>query len=329
MTRRVPPRWWRLGFSIITLLVAARIFFTRSNSILHSHPALLVTLIVVVVGASAVAGSSVLTRTGRVEPDAGPADAAKTRSTSSRLRAIIQGVEIVGVVLLIGSLLYLRPAAASDVAIEAMAGGPAVTIVESTTRIELRPTAAARTTGLVFYPGALVDPRAYVPNLTPLAAAGYPVVILKLPFDIAFFDVGGAYRAMDAEPAVTRWAIGGHSLGGVAASSVAGGSDARVRGLLLWASYPSSSLADQTRLEVTSISGANDGLATPAKIDAAKAKLPPDTQYVVVDGAVHSFFGDYGEQSGDGVPTISRDEAQRQIRTASLDLMHRVDTALP
>ena len=39
-----------------------------------------------------------------------------------------------------------------------------------------------------FYPGAKVDPRAYVPNLTPLAAAGYPVVVLKLPYNIAFFS---------------------------------------------------------------------------------------------------------------------------------------------
>ena len=75
---------------------------------------------------------------------------------------------------------------------------------------------------------------------------------------------------------------------------------------------------------MTSISGSNDGLATPAKVDAAKAKLPPDTRYVVIDGGIHSFFGDYGLQSGDGTPSVSRHAAQEQIQTATLELMQRV-----
>ncbi len=334
MARRANVHWWRLGFAVITLLVAARIFFTRANSILHSHPALLITLILVVAGASAVAWTSVFALPRRGSPPTDEADAAGMPDDAdaparprSRWRPVIQGIEIVGVLLLLASLLYRRPAAASDLAIDAMAGTAAVTVTDSTTRIELRPTGTARPTGLVFYPGALVDPRAYVPNLTPLAAAGYPVVIIKLPFDIAFFDLNGAYSVMDANPQITRWVVGGHSLGGVAASMVAGGSDPRVHGLLLWASYPSTSLADRTTLAVTSISGSNDGLATPAKVDAAKVKLPPDTQYVVVQGGTHSFFGDYGEQSGDGVASIAREDAQRQIQAASLDLLERVDTA--
>ena len=206
-----------------------------------------------------------------------------------------------------------------------MAGSPEVTVTDSATRIELRPTGTARTTGLIFYPGAKVDPHAYVPNLTPTAAAGYPVVILKLPYNIAFFDPSGADHVMDANPEIVRWVVGGHSLGGVVASSVADGTDDRVRGLLLWASYPNGSIADQTSLQVTSISGSNDGLATPAKIDAAKPRLPPDTRYVVIDGAIHSFFGDYGVQSGDGTPSITRERAQTRIRAATLDLLRRVD----
>ena len=231
--------------------------------------------------------------------------------------------------MLLGGLVYFRPLTASSVAIGSMAGSPDVTVTDSATRIALRPAGAARTTGLVFYPGAKVDPRAYVPNLSPLAAAGYPVIILKLPYNFAFFDRNGAYRAMDADRQITRWAVGGHSLGGVVASSVAGSNDTRVRGLLLWASWPNRSIADKTSLQVTSISGSNDGLATPAKIDAAKPKLPPDTRYVVIDGANHSFFGDYGLQSGDGTPTITRDQAQTQIRAASLDLLQRVEAAAP
>jgi hypothetical protein len=122
---------------------------------------------------------------------------------------------------------------------------------------------------------------------------------------------------------VARWEVGGHSLGGVVASSYAGGGHAGVVGLLLWASYPSASLADDHSLLVTSVSASNDGLATPAKIEAAKPLLPPDTRYVVVEGAVHSDFGDYGTQRGDGTPTITKAEAQGQIEAASLELLRR------
>ena len=39
--------------------------------------------------------------------------------------------------------------------------------------------------------------------------------------------------------------------------------------------------------------------------------------YVVVPGAVHSFFGDYGPQADDGTPTADRDAAQAEITKAT------------
>ena len=317
MCRRSPPRWWRFGFAILSLVVALGILLTTWSATLASHPAYLITLLVVAVGAAIAVVTSFVGRPGARRRDRRP----KRRW----VRRVAHGVEIFAVLVLLGGLVYFRPLTASSVAIDSMAGSRDVTVTDSATRIALRPVSAARTTGLVFYPGAKVDPRAYVPNLSPLAAAGYPVIILKLPYNFAFFDRNGAYRAMDADRQITRWAVGGHSLGGVVASSIAGSNDTRVRGLLLWASWPNHSIADRTALQVTSISGSNDGLATTAKIDATKNRLPPDTRYVVIHGAIHSFFGDYGLQSGDGTATITRDQAQAQIRAASLDLLRRVD----
>lgn len=323
MYLRRPPRWWPLGFTTLTLLVLGGIVIPRSGAIVASHPAYLLTLLAVTVAAIAIGAANLFCR---AEASAETSTETSTEERPRR-RPVVRGLEAFGIVVLLAALVYLRPLPASSVAVAAMAGGPGVTVVDGATRIELRPTAAARPTGLVFYPGALVDPRAYVPNLTPLAAAGYLVVILKLPYNIAFFDPRGAVAVMDAEPGISRWAVGGHSLGGVVASSAAAGTDPRVGGLLLWASYPNTSIADQTSLQVTSIFGSADGLATPAKIDASKVKLPPDTQYVEIVGGVHAFFGDYGDQAGDGTPTTSRDDAQRQIQAASLALLQRVDAA--
>ena len=94
--------------------------------------------------------------------------------------------------------------------------------------------------------------------------------------------------------------------------------------MLLWASYPAQSLAAGDTLAVTSVWGTKDGFTTRDDIKASRADLPAKTAFVRVKGAVHGFFGDYGEQPGDGTPTISRREAQRTIVAATVDLLGRV-----
>ena len=41
----------------------------------------------------------------------------------------------------------------------------------------------------------------------------------------------------------------------------------------------------------------------------------------MIDGAVHSSFGDYGDQPGDGIATIDRSAAQSEITKAALTLL--------
>jgi dienelactone hydrolase len=128
---------------------------------------------------------------------------------------------------------------------------------------------------------------------------------------------------------VTRWVVGGHSLGGTVAaieaeSSTADGLQGVAAGLLLYASYPATDMSDTLGSAVLSISASDDGLATPADIDASKANLPPNAEFLVIDGAVHAYFGDYGPQPGDGTPTISHDDARRQISDASVGFVHQL-----
>jgi len=312
--RRTPPRWWLLGPSAAALVVVVVILATRWGAVTASQPAYLLTLLFIGVAAAVGLGSSLVRLRDRPAPE---------RPRWRVVTARVAGVVATAVVLL--GLLWLRPLPATDVAVASMAGSPSVRVVDSTSTIALDPTGHTTRTGLVFYPGALVDPRAYVPLLSTLAARGFTVVVVKPPYNIAFLATGAPTGIIAGHRSVTRWVVGGHSLGGVAASSYAGGGHTGVDGLLLWASYPASSLADATSLAVTSVSAGNDGLATPAKIEAAKGDLPAHTRYVVVEGAVHAYFGDYGTQRGDGTPTIGRTEAQRQIEAASLDLLQRVD----
>ncbi|MDN5767155.1 MAG: alpha/beta hydrolase [Humibacillus sp.] len=273
------------------------------------HPAHLITLGVVALVGILLIGRELRLRRPANEPTRGPA-----------LRVIGRTVAALAAVATIGVLVYLKPFSATPAAIAAMAEAPGARVLDSPTQIALEPQTAPVKSGLVFQPGARVDPRAYVPLLQQVSRTGVLVVIVKQPFDIGFTAIGAPSPIIAAHPEVKSWAVAGHSLGGVAASSFVGGHADTVKGLVLWASFPLGSLAD-TSLKVASISGTNDGLATPADIDASKADLPASTVFTPVEGSVHAFFGDYGAQPGDGTPTVSRDVAQQQIVAATVALM--------
>ena len=73
-------------------------------------------------------------------------------------------------------------------------------------------------------------------------------------------------------------------------------------------------------LPALSIYGTRDELATASVVRGAAEQLP-SASFVAVEGGSHAYFGDYGEQPGDGVPTVSRDVAQRQIAAATADFL--------
>ena len=93
---------------------------------------------------------------------------------------------------------------------------------------------------------------------------------------------------------------------------------------MLLAAYPSdsTSLVDAP-FPAVSLLAANDEVADAAKVRGGLGRLPADTRLVTVDGAVHSFFGRYGPQAGDGVPTVMRAEAEGAIATELLRFFER------
>lgn len=177
---------------------------------------------------------------------------------------------------------------------------PDIEITDTSGAIILSPAGTEPDTGLVFIPGAKVDPWAYANNLQGLVAEGDVAVVITKPWlNLAFFDLRPLEAFTDLVPEVDTWAVGGHSLGGVRACQLAGDADA----LVLFASYCATDLSDSD-LAVLSIAGTEDGLSTPEKIADARPLLPADADMQVIEGASHASFGDYGPQSGDGTPTI-------------------------
>jgi len=283
----------RVALGLACLAVATGVAVTRWLTLLAGHPAYPVLL-----GAVFLIGVALLSTTRRTPP-------ASAVRTAGRIAGALALTAV------LAAVLWLRPRPADDGAVAATVPSATVDVVSTPTAWELRPT-RAEGAGVVFFPGALVDPRAYLALLRPLAEQGHLVVVVKPPLGVAL--LASARPALDAHGATTSWAVGGHSLGGVAAATEVG--DPRVRGVFFWASYPSRDLSDAA-VAAASVFGENDGLSTPADIDASRDRLPPSTVFTEVPGAVHAFFGDYGSQAGDGTPTTDRATAQRLIVAAT------------
>jgi pimeloyl-ACP methyl ester carboxylesterase len=169
------------------------------------------------------------------------------------------------------------------------------------------PRAAA---GLLFLPGAPVDPIAYAPVARVIAARGYPTAIVFLPRrGLVSAESGGlATRAGEAMRALGagRWVIAGHSRGGEFGSRLALDNPGRYAALVLIATtHPRSFSLVDTPLDVIQVSGDRDGTTSDEALAAARARLPASTRRVVIPGANHSQFGFYGRYPFDGTPTIS------------------------
>ena len=178
-------------------------------------------------------------------------------------------------------------------------------------------------TGLIFYPGGLVEPTAYAPILHRIADEGLLVIITPMPLNLAIINSGAANAVIDAYPEISTWILAGHSLGGASAAIFAENNPERIDAIALWDSYPpdSSDLSDNT-IPVISIFGTTNNFPNTENFNDKKHLLPADTIFVGIEGANHAQFGDYGPQKGDVVPAMSLQEQHQQVAEIMLDFIN-------
>lgn len=166
------------------------------------------------------------------------------------------------------------------------------------------------TTGFIFYPGGKVEYTAYIPLMKELASEGVLCVLVEMPFNLAVFDSDAAEGIQEQYPEIKEWYIGGHSLGGSMAASYLSDCVDDFEGLVLLGAYSTVDLSE-TDLSVISIYGSEDLVMNREKYEANKTNLPEHFTEIILDGGCHAYFGMYGAQDGDGIPTITNEE---QIR---------------
>ena len=164
--------------------------------------------------------------------------------------------------------------------------------------------------GLIFYPGGKVEETAYLQLLERIRAGGVTVALVKMPYRLAVFDTKAADDVYAALPAVSRWYLGGHSLGGAMASSYVNGNESKLAGLILLGAYP----INDSPIPTLCIYGSED-------LQLDKTKLVGVANVLRLEGGNHAQFGNYGVQEGDGTATIPRDAQQQQAAEAMLAFM--------
>ncbi len=231
------------------------------------------------------------------------------------------------IVLLGGALLLFlnQEAPANSINFEAMESDALVRVSENKDVIIFEPTTMKSHKALVYYQGANVAPESFAYAARKIAEAGIHVFLVKMPFSLAIFDIGAAYSYPEQYPEIESWALGGFSLGGSSASFALANKESRYEALVLYASYTDEkhSLKDKA-LKVLSISGSNDGLATPQDIEKSKTLLPADTTYLVIPGGNHTQFALYGNgkiQKGDNKASLSAMEQQRIVIDATVNFL--------
>ncbi|NHJ46956.1 MAG: alpha/beta hydrolase [Asgard group archaeon] len=217
------------------------------------------------------------------------------------------------VLVLIGSLIYLsisyKP---MTEALDAMESTSEITVVDGKKWISFTPTENASTTGFIFYPGGNVEPESYSIIARNIALKGFPVFLVKMPFDLAIFAPNRGGEIIEAHSEITDWIIGGHSLGGaMSVRSVYDSSDL-FSGLVLLAAYPDdSNNISSYDIPVITIYGTEDGILSKPISDTLDL-LPANTTVLEIVGGNHAYFGSYGDQKGDNVATITRADQQNQ-----------------
>jgi pimeloyl-ACP methyl ester carboxylesterase len=217
---------------------------------------------------------------------------------------------------------------ASARAYDALGTDHRVTITNHATHWSFLPgSQAPNRAGLVFFPGAAVDPAAYAVLCRRVAEAGYAVVLVKVPRRGMFGGAEGRVpfaraRAGMRELSTRGWVVAGHSRGARIAAEMLLHDPSGIAGLILiGSSHPRDFSIAHVTGPVTRIYGTRDTVADVEKLEATRRNLPASARWIRIEGGNHSQFGHYGFQPGDWPATISREDQQAQTLAAVLEAL--------
>ena len=162
---------------------------------------------------------------------------------------------------------------------------------------------------IIFYPGGKVEAESYIPLLYQLSLNGFDCFLLEVPFNLAILNINKADNIINNYE-YNNWYVGGHSLGGAVSTMYANNNFEKIKGIILLAAYPTSNIPEN--LKVLSIYGSKDGVLNIKKYNESKKYWNSNVKEVIIEGANHAQYGNYGHQKGDNESTITLEEQQNK-----------------
>ena len=160
---------------------------------------------------------------------------------------------------------------------------------------------------LIFYPGGKVAAKAYAPLMQEISHSGIDCYLLKVPYNLAILGIPEA-SFVASRYNYDAYYLGGHSLGGVAASALLSGHEEDYEGIVLLASYANKEISSPALL----IRGSEDGVLNREAYSKALENIRGPYEEHILEGGNHAGFADYGPQKGDHEAGITNEEQQSQ-----------------
>jgi len=246
----------------------------------------------------------------------------RTLSTKNIFLGIIAIALIGGLIWGIQWATYARPPLPE--AVQALESDELVTVTYEPW-LTFSPNASTPTTGLIFYPGGRVDPRAYSVLMREITLEGYLVVVADFPINMAVFSPNIGEEIVAHYPGIDHWAIAGHSVGGTMAAQYTANHPETIEALAIWASYPADSTdISELNIPIISIYGSREIGVNDTSVEERAHLLPEDTLYIRIEGGDHHQFGSYQINPEEHLATTSRASQQKQIVEATLALLSKV-----
>ena len=182
----------------------------------------------------------------------------------------------------------------------------------------------AANAGLVFFPEGRMDPRTYAPIGREIAEAGYLIVFTSRRTETEIDQAAENDRiqaVMSAYPTISSWVLGAHTWGTYPAAGYANQYPETLAGLVLWAPRlePGFSLAE-FKLPTLAIYGTLDEENT-GFLEEVKPLLPPQTEWVAIEGGNRVSFASFGPMAADVGASIGEAAQQSQAAQITLDFL--------
>ncbi len=177
---------------------------------------------------------------------------------------------------------------------------------------------------LIFYPGAMVDPKAYVPLCRKIADNDIKVYLIKMPWRLASKGYNKPKELHLLADTTKTYILSGHSQGAkMAAQFVYENQTLIDKLILIGTTHPRDISLANIKIPIMKIYGSKDGVADEKSILDNKPKLPTTVKFVKIGGANHAQFGYYGFQLGDNTATINREQQQAETLKNILEFVKR------